>query len=292
MSICIAALYHFAPLPDFKDRREPLLDFMKELGIKGTILLAEEGVNGTVSGTPEALEALLAHLRAWEGFMALHAKFSDYDAQPFARTKVKLKKELISLGEPAHPHKGVGEYIKPKAWNALISQPDVVLVDARNDYEYYIGHFKGAIDPNTRKFKQITTYTREQLDPAKHKKVASYCTGGIRCEKYTAWLKEQGFEEVYHLEGGILQYLEEVPIEESLWEGDCYVFDGRIAVGHGLAPNTEVTECSGCGHPLKVRDRAHPEYAEGESCPYCATAIPSNADARPDPMRYADTAKL
>lgn len=287
MNTTIAALYHFAPLPDFKERREGLLAYLRGQDIKGTLLLASEGVNGTVSGSREALDALLAHLRSWPGFAGLSAKFSEHQQQPFARSKVKLKKELISLGEHANPHEGVGTYIKPQAWNALISQPDVVLVDARNDYEYYIGHFKGAVDPNTRKFKQITTFTREQLDPARHKKVASYCTGGIRCEKYTAWLKNQGFEEVYHLEGGILQYLEDVPAEQSLWEGDCYVFDERIAVGHGLTPNAEVSECPGCGHPLKAADRTHADYVEGESCHYCATAIPSNVDARPDPLRYA-----
>lgn len=287
MSTTIAALYHFAPLPDYKARREPLLAFMKERGIKGSILLASEGVNGTVSGEPHALEALLAHLRGWEGFSGLHAKLSTYQTQPFARTKVKLKKELISLGETADPSVQVGTYVKPKDWNALISQPDVVLVDARNDYEFYLGHFKGAQDPHTRKFKQITDYTRETLNPSTHPKVASYCTGGIRCEKYTAWLKAQGYAEVYHLEGGILQYLEEIPAEHSLWEGDCYVFDERIAVGHGLVPNPTIEACPGCGHPLKEADRAHADYVAGERCGYCATAIPSNADKRPDPLRYA-----
>ncbi len=287
MSITIAALYHFAPLPDYKARQVPLRTFMEERHIKGSILLASEGVNGTVSGSRQAIDTLLEHLRGWPGFGALHTKFSEHAEQPFARTKVKLKKELISLGEPADPSKDVGQYVKPANWNALISQPDVVLVDARNDYEYYMGHFKGARDPHTRKFSQITDFTRETLDPAKHKKVASYCTGGIRCEKYTAWLKDQGFETVYHLEGGILQYLEDIPAEESLWEGDCYVFDERIAVGHGLEVNPEVEACPGCGHPLYAKDREHADYIAGERCGYCATAIPSNADTRPDAGRYA-----
>lgn len=287
MEVSIAALYRFAPLPDFRARREPLLAYLKEHGIKGTVLLASEGINGTLSGSREALDALLAHLRSWPDFSELQAKFSTHPYPPFARSKVKLKKELISLGEPADPSRRTGVYVKPKDWNALISRPEVTLVDARNDYEYYIGRFTGAMNPNTRTFKQMTGFTRGRLDALKNKKVAAYCTGGIRCEKYTAWLKGQGFEEVYHLEGGILQYLEDVPPEQSLWEGDCYVFDGRIAVGHGLVPNTEVTECPGCGHPLKAADRDHPEYVAGSSCLYCATAVPSNADTLPDPLRYA-----
>lgn len=286
MNITVAALYHFAPLPDYLERREALLAFMKARGIKGSILLASEGVNGTVSGSAEAMDALLEYLRSWAGFSELKAKFSQHDEQPFARAKVKLKKELISLGVPADPAKGVGEYIAPKDWNALIADPDVILVDARNDYEYYLGHFKGARDPHTRKFRQLADYTREELADAKSKKIATYCTGGIRCEKYTAWLKDQGFEKVYHLKGGILQYLEDVPAAESLWEGDCYVFDERVAVGHGLVPNAEITDCPGCGHPLKAKDRKHPAYTAGESCPYCDTAIPSNADARPSAERY------
>jgi len=287
MQHTIAALYHFAPLPDYKERREELLAVMKDSGIKGSILLAAEGVNGTISGSQEAIETVLAYLRDWPGFALLKARFSLHEAPPFARAKVKLKKELISLGAPADPTKEVGIYVAPQDWNALIASDDVVVVDARNDYEYYLGHFTGARDPHTRKFRQLTDYTHEALDPGKHKKIATYCTGGIRCEKYTAYLRQQGFEEVYHLQGGILRYLEEVPPEQSLWEGDCYVFDERIAVGHGLTPATDVTACPGCGHPLKAEDREHPAYVAGASCAYCATAIPSNMDARPDPQRYA-----
>lgn len=286
MNITVAAFYHFSPLPDYRERREALLSFMKKRGVKGSILLASEGVNGTVSGGAEEINDLLQYLRGWPGFSSLKAKFSTSNEPPFARTKVKLKKELISLGAPADPAKGVGEYVPPKDWNALISQPDVILVDARNDYEYYLGHFKGARDPHTRKFKQLADYTREELATAKDKKVATYCTGGIRCEKYTAWLKDQGFENVYHLQGGILQYLEDIPAEESLWEGDCYVFDERVAVGHGLVPNAQITDCPGCGHPLKAKDREHRDYVANTSCPYCDTAIPSNADARPSAERY------
>ncbi len=287
MKFTIAALYHFAPLQDYKQRRSALLALMRECEIKGSILLAAEGINGTVSGSSDALHVFLSYMRAWPGFEGLSAKFSYHGEQPFSRSKVKLKKELISLGEPADPARQTGTYVTPKEWNALLCDPEIVLIDARNDYEYYLGHFKGARNPHTRKFKQLATYTRETLNPAQNKKVATYCTGGIRCEKYTAWLKEQGYDEVYHLQGGILQYLEEIPAEESLWEGDCYVFDERLAVGHGLIPSTEVTACPGCGHPLKPVDRLHPDYAENSTCHYCATAIPSNVDQRPRTDRYA-----
>lgn len=287
MHITIAALYHFAPLPDYRNRKAGLLEWMQRYEVKGSILLASEGINGTVCGPNAAIFALLEHLQSWPGFEPLKAKLSASDTPPFARTKVKLKKELISLGEPADPAHGVGTYVKPRDWNALIADPEVVVVDARNDYEYYLGRFSGARDPHTRKFSQLTDYTRETLNPAQHSKIATYCTGGIRCEKYTAWLKGQGFKEVYHLEGGILQYLEEIPASESLWEGECYVFDERIAVGHGLHVPPDISACSGCGHPLKAEDRTHADYIAGKRCGYCATAIPSNASTRPRPDRYA-----
>jgi UPF0176 protein len=276
-SYTIQTFYQFFPFPTYHDWKVPLLTCMEREGIKGSILLAEEGLNATVSGEPAALKALHALLQTIPGIAPLTIKTSQHEALPFGRAKVKLKKELISLGEPAHPENGVGTYVPPEAWNALISSPDVVLIDARNSYEAHLGTFQGAVDPNTRKFTQLPAFTREHYDPEKHKRVASFCTGGIRCEKYTAWLREQGFEEVYHLEGGILNYLEKIPAEQSLWRGSCYVFDERLAVGHGLAPDATITMCAACGHPLTPEDRAHPTYVADTSCPYCETYPPSNA---------------
>jgi UPF0176 protein len=189
---------------------------------------------------------------------------------------VKVKPELISLGQPAHPEKHVGTYVSPGQWNKIISDPDVLTIDARNSYETYIGSFKGAVDPNTRTFKQLPKVTKELLEATGKKKIASFCTGGIRCEKYTAWLKDQGVEEVYHLEGGILRYLEEVPESDSLWEGSCYVFDERVAVKHGLKQDEDVNFCLACGHTLKEEDRQHPDYVADEHCPYCETYPASN----------------
>jgi len=287
-NITIIALYKFAPFPRYVKEQKPLKAFMEQHHIFGTILLAPEGINGTVSGEQKDIDALIAYLRKIDGFDDISYKVSHFDARPFERVKVKCKKELIGMGVQVDPRETVGTYVKPEDWNALISDPDVVNVDARNDYEFFMGHFKGATDPKTRKFKQIVDYTEEQLDPKKHKKIATYCTGGIRCEKYTSYLLEQGFEEVYHLDGGILAYLEQVPEEESLWEGGCYVFDERIAVGQNLAPIEGMGACEACGHPLTTKDRNHPEHIPGKQCRFCDTAIPSNSDERPDPERYKD----
>ncbi len=199
---------------------------MEHHDIKGTLLLAQEGINGTVAGTQAAIEDLLTWLDTQPGLDNIVTKWSFDDEMPFYRTKVKLKKEIVTMGvEGIDPRKVVGTYVKPKDWNALISDPDVVLVDTRNDYEVKIGTFKNAVNPVTETFREFPEYVKQNLDPAKHKKVAMFCTGGIRCEKSTAYLKEQGFDEVYHLEGGILKYLEEVEQEQSLWEGECFVFD-------------------------------------------------------------------
>ena len=286
MSYHIATFYHFHTLPNIKKKQKRLKSLMEQHDVKGTVLLAPEGVNGTISGLPKAVETVITRLRQWPGFEALTCRITPHDQQAFERSKVKCKEELIALGEPADPTRQAGTYVAPQEWNALITDPDVTLVDARNDYEYYLGHFANARDPHTRKFRQLAEYTREALNPDTHKKIATYCTGGIRCEKYTAWLLDQGFEEVYHLEGGILSYLEEIPGEKSLWKGDCYVFDNRIAVGHGLKADDRTSACPGCGHPLRTADRNHPEYIPDKQCGYCASQIPSNSERRPDPERY------
>ena len=267
--IVLAALYHFADFPDYAEKREAFKAKMLELDIKGTILLASEGINGTVSGTPDAVRQLLDFIREDARFSGLEVKESIYDRHPFQRTKVKLKKELISLGEDADPSKIVGTYVNPQDWNALLADPEVTLLDSRNTYETHIGMFKGAIDPRTDNFKQLPAFVRANLDPKKNKKIATFCTGGIRCEKLTSWLKAEGFEEVYHLKGGILKYLEEIPAEESLWEGECYVFDERVGVGHGLEANRELSMCPACGHALKPEDRQHEDYVAETCCAFC-----------------------
>lgn len=272
-TIVVAALYKFVTLDDYRDIREPLWDKMSELGVKGSLLLASEGINGTVAGSREAIDGLLAYLRQDPRLVDIDHKESYTDAMPFNRTKVKLKKEIVTLGvEGIDPNSVVGRYVEPKDWNALISDPDVILVDTRNDYEYEIGTFKGAIDPNTKSFREFPDYVKNNLDPKKHKKVAMFCTGGIRCEKSTGLLLQQGFEEVYHLKGGILKYLEEVPKEESLWQGDCYVFDHRVAVNHDLEKSI-YSLCFGCGLPITDEDKQSEHYEEGICCPRCFDSI-------------------
>jgi len=219
-----AALYKFVSLPDYQDLQKPILDACLKHNIKGTLLLAKEGINGTIAGQPEDIKAVLDYLRQDERLTTLEHKESYADTHPFYRMKVKLKKEIVTMGVPeVDPNEVVGTYVKPEDWNDLISDPDVLLVDTRNDYEVHIGTFKGAIDPKTKTFREFPQYVQENFDNTKHKKVAMFCTGGIRCEKASSYMKQQGFEEVYHLEGGILKYLENVPKEESMWEGECFV---------------------------------------------------------------------
>ena len=265
----VCALYKFVALENYEDMRMPLLETMERYGVKGTLLLAEEGINGTISGTREGIDAVLAWLNSDERIRPVSFKES-FDAEmPFYRTKVKLKREIVTMGvEGIDPRKTVGTYVKPKDWNALISDPEVTLIDTRNDYEIEIGTFKNAVDPNTKTFREFPQYVAEHLDPAKHKKVAMFCTGGIRCEKSTAYMKEQGFEEVYHLEGGILQYLEDVPKEESMWEGDCFVFDNRVAVNHDLEKSI-YDQCYACRLPITEEDKQSELYEAGVSCPHC-----------------------
>ena len=265
----VAALYKFVDLPDYADLRAPLRAIMDAHKVKGTLLLAREGVNGTIAGSRDGIDAVLAHLRSDPRLADLEHKESYCDAQPFLRAKVRLKKEIVTLGVPGvDPNARVGTYIDPKDWNALIADPDVILIDTRNDYEVAIGTFEGAIDPKTASFGEFPEYVRANLDPRTHKKVAMFCTGGIRCEKASSFMLQEGFEEVFHLKGGILKYLEQQPEQDSLWRGECFVFDHRIAVGHGLAPSN-LEECYGCRTPLQPGDKDSPMYEAGVTCPRC-----------------------
>ena len=279
-SIVVAALYHFAALPDFRDKQQPLKDRCLELGVRGTLLLAEEGINGTISGTREGIDAILAFIRADERLADLDHKESFSDRHPFRRMKVKLKKEIVTLGVPGvDPNRLVGTYVDPEDWNALISDPDVVVIDTRNDYEVALGTFRNAVDPHTPSFREFPEYVREHFDPARHRKVAMFCTGGIRCEKASSFMLGEGYAEVYHLKGGILKYLETVKPEESLWEGECFVFDHRVGVTHGLGEG-ESEMCFGCGHPVKPEERESPDYEEGVSCQYCVAALTEERKSR------------
>jgi len=267
--IVIAALYRFVALPDFREIREPLLDFCLRHDIKGTLLLAHEGVNGTVAGPRASIDGLLAYLKEDDRFAALDHKES-YDAnQPFYRMKVKLKREIVTMGvEDIDPNRSVGTYVEAKDWNDLISDPEVTVIDTRNYYEYDIGSFANAVNPETETFREFPEYVANNMDPGKNKKVAMFCTGGIRCEKSTAYMKRQGFEEVYHLKGGILKYLEDVPKEESLWRGECFVFDNRVAVNHDLEKG-QYDQCHGCRHPITEDEKRSAKYMEGVACPRC-----------------------
>lgn len=267
--IVVCALYKFVTLENFTHLQAELLELLKNHKVKGTLLLANEGINGTVAGSEQGINALLAWMDTDERLKGITYKLSYTENMPFLRTRVKLKREIVTMGvEGIDPKRTVGTYIKPGDWNALISDPDVTVVDTRNNYEIAIGTFKNAIDPQTESFREFPRYVTKNLDPARHKKVAMFCTGGIRCEKSTAYLKEQGFEEVYHLEGGILKYLEEIPEKESLWEGECFVFDERVSVNHALEPG-QYDMCYGCRRPITEDDKQNKRYARGVSCPHC-----------------------
>lgn len=265
----VAALYKFVQLPDYVSLRDKLYDTLVENNVKGTLLLAQEGINGTICGPREGIDAVRAWLDADGRFDGLSYKESFSEELAFYRTKVKLKKEIVTMGvegiDPAHI---VGTYVKGDDWNRLISDPDTILIDTRNDYEVAIGTFKNAVNPNTTTFREFPAWAGKTLDKTKHKKVAMFCTGGIRCEKSTAYLKEQGFEEVYHLDGGILKYLEEMPQESSLWQGECFVFDQRVAVKHGLEQGS-YDQCYACRMPLSAQEMASEHYVKGLSCPHC-----------------------
>ena len=267
------AMYRFVSLAHFEILREPLFQFCVSRDIKGTLLLANEGINGTVAGSEKSILELLDFLKndpLFEGnFKNLCHKESWSDKHPFYRTKVKFKKEIVTLGVAGvSPTKMVGKYVKPQDWNSIISDPEVVLIDTRNDYEYAIGTFKNAINPKTNTFRDFPDYIKSHLDPKKHKKVAMFCTGGIRCEKASSYMMSEGFDEVYHLEGGILKYLEEVPLEESLWQGECFVFDQRVAIKHSLEVG-EHDQCYACRYPLSQEDIKSEYYIPGISCPHC-----------------------
>ncbi len=267
--IVVSALYKFARLEDFESLRQPLLKLMKEHQIKGTLLLAKEGINGTVAGDRKGIDTLLAWLRSDSRLADIQTKESYEKEMPFYRSKVKLKKEIVTMGvENIDPKKIVGTYVRPQDWNSLISDPDVLLIDTRNDYEVKIGGFKNAINPETETFREFPQYVKDKLDPDKHKKVAMYCTGGIRCEKSTAYLKEQGFEEVFHLQGGVLKYLEEIPAEQSMWQGECFVFDNRVAVNHDLEKG-QYDQCYACRYPITEEEKNSEQYEQGVSCPHC-----------------------
>jgi UPF0176 protein len=267
--VVVCAMYKFVTLENFEELRQPLLEAMEANEVRGTLLIAQEGINGTVAGSREGIDALLAWLATDERLTNIVYKESFDETMPFYRTKVKLKKEIVTMGvEGIDPKQIVGTYVKPQDWNALISDPDVVLVDTRNDYEIQIGTFQGAVNPNTETFREFPTYVKENMDPTKHKKVAMFCTGGIRCEKSTAYMKEQGFDEVYHLEGGILKYLEEVPKEETMWEGECFVFDNRVAVNHELEKG-QYDQCHACRYPITDDEKLSIHYQQGVSCHHC-----------------------
>lgn len=268
-----AALYKFVSLPDYHALQAPIQTACERNNIKGTILLAAEGINGTIAGLAVDIQHVLNFLRTDPQFNSrfadLEHKESFADKHPFYRMKVRLKKEIVTLGVAGvSPTKKVGTYVKPEDWNSLISDPDVILIDTRNDYEVDIGTFKGALDPKTTTFREFPEYVANNLDKTKHKKVAMFCTGGIRCEKASSYMMDQGFEEVYHLQGGILKYLETVPEEKSLWQGECFVFDQRVAVKHNLEVG-EYDQCYACRHPLSPQEMQSVQYAPGISCPYC-----------------------
>jgi len=280
MSYCVAALYHFTRLTDYEALKGPLQNMCEMLGIKGTILLAYEGINGTVAGTDAAVNAILAFLRADPRLTALEHKTSRAADMPFYRMKVRLKKEIVTMGvDGIDPNDVVGTYVNPDDWNALINDPDVVLIDTRNDYEVEIGTFKGAINPDTETFRDFPAWVEANRDKLKKPKVAMFCTGGIRCEKASSFMKQNGFDDVYHLKGGILKYLETQPENESLWDGDCFVFDQRVAVGHGLE-QSEYDQCYACRYPITETDKESPLYVKGVACHRCHDKMTDNQRAR------------
>ena len=267
--VVVAALYRFAALPDFVALKDPLYQLMIEHEVRGTLLLAKEGINGTIAGSRQGIDRILDWLKSDPRFADLEAKESYVDTPPFYRTKVKLKKEIVTMGvEGIDPKDIVGTYVEPADWNALIADPEVLVLDTRNKYEVDIGSFENAINPETDSFRELPAYVEKHLDPVKHKKVAMFCTGGIRCEKSTAFLKRQGFNEVYHLKGGILKYLEEVPETESKWRGECFVFDNRVTVNHQLEKG-QYDQCHACRRPITEDDKQSPHYKKGVSCHHC-----------------------
>jgi len=264
----IAAFYRFTPVDNPELLRSKLAEITDTAGIKGTILIAAEGINGTIAGAPDTVRDVLADLRRRKGFSDLHHKESFTDEQPFLRMKVRLKKEIVTIGiDRIDPPSQAGTYVDPEAWNALIDDPDVTVIDTRNDYEVRVGTFRDAVNPRTDSFRE---FPDSELDPGVNRKVAMFCTGGIRCEKATALLKNRGFDEVYHLDGGILGYLERMDPDDTRWEGECFVFDGRVSVDHELRPGS-FELCHACRRPVSPQDREHRDFEQGVSCPACIT---------------------
>ncbi|MEN0001028.1 MAG: rhodanese-related sulfurtransferase [Pseudomonadota bacterium] len=279
-TIVVAALYHFTRLPHFAEIQAPLQQLCERHGIKGTLLLADEGINGTVAGSRQAVDNLMAWLWARPEFAGLEHKESYAPAMPFYRLKVRLKKEIVTMGVPGtDPTKIVGTYVEPEDWNALIADPETILIDTRNDYEVQIGTFDGAVNPHTAAFREFPDWVARNENALKGKKIAMFCTGGIRCEKSTAYMKSLGYDDVFHLKGGILRYLENVPSDQSKWNGQCFVFDERVSVGHELEVGPH-TLCRACRHPLSPEDLRSKHFVEGVSCSHCIDKFSSEDRAR------------
>ena len=267
--VVVVALYKFVTLKDYIAMRKHLFQAMVDNGIKGTLLIAEEGINGTISGSREGIDGLMAWLKNDARMLDIDHKESYCDGHPFYRTKARIKKEIVTLGvEGVDPNRKVGTYVDPKDWNELISDPQVLLIDTRNDYEVSIGTFQGAVNPKISSFREFPEYIKANFDPAEYKKVAMFCTGGIRCEKASSYMLSEGFDAVYHLKGGILRYLEKVPQEETKWQRDCFVFDNRVTVRHDLSEG-DYDQCHTCRTPVSIKDRVSEHYVSGISCPYC-----------------------
>jgi UPF0176 protein len=270
VTVRVAALYVFAPVADPAAARGVLLGLAEAEGVRGTILIAAEGFNGTIAGPQAGVERVVKAVREMAAHAAMSVKWADADAMPFHRLKVRLKREIVTMGvEDIDPVAGAGTRVEPAEWNRLIDDPDTVVIDARNGYEVAVGSFAGAIDPGTEAFRDFPAWVAANRERLEGKRVAMFCTGGIRCEKATAYLKREGLDEVFHLDGGILRYLEEVPEGESRWRGECFVFDERVAVGHGLTPGTHAL-CRGCRMPASAEERASPLWIEGVQCARCA----------------------
>ena len=269
----VCALYKFVSLPDYQKLKAPLLGELERLQIRGTLLLAAEGINGTISGAAAAIDSFLQALQQDPRFADIDCKYSEHDESPFHRTKVKLKQEIVTMGvDGIDPNTQAGTYVDASDWNALISDSDTLLIDTRNEYEVGIGSFKGAVNPHTESFRDFPDYVEQNLDSSRHRRVAMFCTGGIRCEKASSLLKTQGFEEVFHLKGGILKYLETVDREDSLWQGECFVFDDRVAVGHDLEKGS-YEQCHACRYPITTADQESSQYVPGVSCPRCFDSL-------------------
>ena len=276
----VAALYRFVRLDDYAELRRPLLQHCHEAGVKGTLLLAQEGINGTIAGPRARIDSVIKWLRSDPRLADLEWKESYHGETPFHRMKVKLKREIVTMGiDDVDPTACVGRYATPEKWNALLEDPDCLVIDTRNDYEVAIGTFSGAVNPQTESFREFPEWVRQNLDPKKHRKLAMFCTGGIRCEKSTSFLVSEGFDEVWHLQGGILKYLEEIPEEESYWQGECFVFDSRVAVDHQLRKGS-YQQCYACRHPITEQDKASDHYRKGVSCPRCYERLTPDQQSR------------